>query len=188
VNGDVLLFLATAVVLPLLVTEFGDWCPWLAARLVRWAARHLGDPASCERYQEEWIANLNEVPGKLARLAAAFGYLANLPRMRLSIRHRSGTPMTTWAGLTAATTAPVREVLRAAALLGVEFAVPDLATVLNRRVADLLPAINEARAIGVLAESGNGLVFRHPPIRAALYDEIPAPVRTATRWGTILTR
>jgi DNA-binding CsgD family transcriptional regulator/tetratricopeptide (TPR) repeat protein len=73
----------------------------------------------------------------------------------------------------------VREVLRAAALLGVDFAVPDLATVLGRGVASLIPAVDEARAAGVLAESGNNLGFRHPLIRAALYDEIPAPVRAA---------
>jgi DNA-binding CsgD family transcriptional regulator/tetratricopeptide (TPR) repeat protein len=74
---------------------------------------------------------------------------------------------------------PVREVLRAAALLGVDFAVPDLATVLGRGVADLVPAVQEARAAGVLAESRNGLEFRHPLIRAALYEEMPAPVRAA---------
>jgi len=73
----------------------------------------------------------------------------------------------------------VHEVLRAAALLGVDFAVPDLATVMGRGVADLIPAVDEARAAGVLAESGNGLGFRHPLIRAALYDEIPVPVRAA---------
>ena len=73
----------------------------------------------------------------------------------------------------------VREVLRAAALLGVDFAVPDLATVLGRGVADLVSAVDEACAAGVLAESANGLGFRHPVIRAALYDEIPAPVRAA---------
>ncbi|HEX9356019.1 MAG TPA: AAA family ATPase, partial [Streptosporangiaceae bacterium] len=73
----------------------------------------------------------------------------------------------------------VREVLRAAALLGVDFSVPDLATVLGRGVADLVPAVNEAHAAGVLAESGSGLGFRHPLIRAALYEEIPAPVRAA---------
>jgi DNA-binding CsgD family transcriptional regulator/tetratricopeptide (TPR) repeat protein len=73
----------------------------------------------------------------------------------------------------------VREVLRAAALLGQDFAVPDLATVLGRGVADLVPAIEEACAAGVLAESRNGLGFRHPVIRAALYDEMPAPVRAA---------
>ena len=44
---------------------------------------------------------------------------------------------------------------------------------------DLIPAVDEARAAGVLAESGSALGFRHPLIRAALYEEIPAPVRAA---------
>jgi DNA-binding CsgD family transcriptional regulator len=73
----------------------------------------------------------------------------------------------------------VREVLRAAALLGVDFVVQDLAIVLGRRVADLIPAIDEARAAGVLADSGKTLGFRHPLIRAALYEEMPVAVRTA---------
>ena len=46
-------------------------------------------------------------------------------------------------------------------------------------VADLVPAVDEARAAGVLAESGSGLGFRHPLIRAALYEEMPVPVRAA---------
>ena len=74
---------------------------------------------------------------------------------------------------------PVREVLRAAALLGMDFAVPDLAIVLGRSVADLIPAVDEACTAGVLAESGYGLGFRHQLIRAALYDDMPAPVRAA---------
>ena len=39
--------------------------------------------------------------------------------------------------------------------------------------------MDEAQAAGVLVESGTGMGFRHPLIRAALYDEIPAPVRAA---------
>jgi len=74
---------------------------------------------------------------------------------------------------------PVRDVLRAAALLGTDFAVPDLAIVLGRSVADLIPAVDEACAAGVLAESGHRLGFRHPLIRAALYDNMPAPLRAA---------
>src|SRR5215467_336613 len=74
---------------------------------------------------------------------------------------------------------PVREVLRAAALLGVDFVVLDLANVLGRGLADLIPAVDEALAAGVLAESGTGLRFRHPLIRAALYEEMPLPVRAA---------
>jgi DNA-binding CsgD family transcriptional regulator/tetratricopeptide (TPR) repeat protein len=74
---------------------------------------------------------------------------------------------------------PVRDVVRAAALLGVDFEIPDLATVLGRTVPDLLPPLDEARAAGVLAESNGVLGFRHPLIRAALYDEMPLSVRTA---------
>jgi DNA-binding NarL/FixJ family response regulator len=73
----------------------------------------------------------------------------------------------------------VRDVLRAAALLGVGFAVPDLATVLGRSVADLVPAVDDARAVGVLTDSGKALSFRHPMIREALYEEMPAVVRAA---------
>jgi DNA-binding CsgD family transcriptional regulator len=74
---------------------------------------------------------------------------------------------------------PVREMLKAAALLGADFAVSDLAIVLGRSVADLVPAVDEACAVGMLAESSHGLAFRHPLIRAALYDEMPASVRAA---------
>ena len=76
-------------------------------------------------------------------------------------------------------TGPVRDVLRAAALLGMDFAVLDLAIVLGRGVADLIPAVDQACAVGVLTESGHSLGFRHPLIRAALYDEMPATVRAA---------
>jgi len=74
---------------------------------------------------------------------------------------------------------PVREILRAAALLGADFAVRDLAVVLRREVADLVPLVDQACAVGVLAEAGQGLGFRHPLIRTALYDEMPTSLRTA---------
>ena len=76
-------------------------------------------------------------------------------------------------------TDPEREVLRGAALLGVDFAVADLAIVLGRGVADLIGFLDEARAAGVLAASGKRFRFRHPLIRAALYEEMPEPVRAA---------
>ena len=73
----------------------------------------------------------------------------------------------------------VRQVLRAAALLGVDFTVSDLSTVLGRSVVQLVPAVDEACAAGVLIESGHGLAFRHPLIRTALYEEMPTSVRSA---------
>jgi DNA-binding CsgD family transcriptional regulator len=74
---------------------------------------------------------------------------------------------------------PTRDVLRAAALLGVEFAITDLTAVLGRTVAAIVPALDEARATGVLTDSGAGLAFRHPLIRDALYAEMPVSVRSA---------
>ena len=55
----------------------------------------------------------------------------------------------------------------------------DLASVLDRSVADLAATLNQACAAGVLAESGQHLRFRHPLIHAALYADLPAPVRAA---------
>ncbi|MBB5960329.1 DNA-binding CsgD family transcriptional regulator [Saccharothrix tamanrassetensis] len=73
----------------------------------------------------------------------------------------------------------VRRVLVAAALLGVGFPVADLAAVLGRRVVDLLPALQDATVAGVLEDRPAGLSFRHPLVRAALYDEVPESARGA---------
>ena len=80
--------------------------------------------------------------------------------------------------------APTREVLQAAALLGVDFAVSDLMIVLDRHIADLMPTFDESRAAGVLADSTVGLSFRHPLIRSALYDAMPVSLRAAWHRGT----
>ncbi|HKN55360.1 MAG TPA: AAA family ATPase [Amycolatopsis sp.] len=73
----------------------------------------------------------------------------------------------------------VRTVLRAAALLGVDFSVGDLTTVVGSGLAELLPVLDDARAAGVLTDAGDGLAFRHPLIRTALYEEMPSGVRVA---------
>ncbi|WP_410592838.1 helix-turn-helix transcriptional regulator [Amycolatopsis sp. lyj-23] len=70
-----------------------------------------------------------------------------------------------------------RSVLRAAALLGVGFSVADLTVVAEAELPVLLAALDEARAAGVLVAAGDDLAFRHPLIRQALYDELPAGVR-----------
>jgi tetratricopeptide (TPR) repeat protein len=72
-----------------------------------------------------------------------------------------------------------REVLRSASLLGPEFPVTDLASLLGRDVADLAAILHEACVAGVLTESGRQLRFRHPLIHSALYEELSAPVRAA---------
>lgn len=75
--------------------------------------------------------------------------------------------------------APVRGALRAAALLGGDFSVSDLAVVAGLRINDLLPILDEAILAGVLRGDGPQLAFRHPLIRAALYEGMPVAVRAA---------
>ncbi|MEU7530535.1 AAA family ATPase [Saccharothrix sp. NPDC042600] len=75
--------------------------------------------------------------------------------------------------------ADVRRVLVAAALLGVSFPVADLAAVLGTRVVELLPAIQDATVAGVLEDGRLGLGFRHPLVRAALYEQVPESARSA---------
>ena len=72
-----------------------------------------------------------------------------------------------------------RHVLRAATLLGLVFSVADLGVVLGRTVVELLPALDQAAAAGVLVEAGDGLSFRHALVRSALYERMSPPVRTA---------
>jgi DNA-binding CsgD family transcriptional regulator/tetratricopeptide (TPR) repeat protein len=74
---------------------------------------------------------------------------------------------------------PARAALRVAALLGRDLAVSELAVVSGWRTAELLPLLDEAIAAGVLQDKDAGLAFRHPLIRAALYEGIPAAVRAA---------
>ncbi|HUN38555.1 MAG TPA: AAA family ATPase [Trebonia sp.] len=71
--------------------------------------------------------------------------------------------------------APTRDILQAATVLGVEFDVADLAVVLARAVPDLVPAIHEACTAGVLTDTGTRLRFRHPLIHRALYESITTP-------------
>ncbi|MCT2584360.1 helix-turn-helix transcriptional regulator [Actinophytocola gossypii] len=73
----------------------------------------------------------------------------------------------------------LRTTLQAAALLGMDFLVSDLALVRNARIVDLVPALDEACAAGVLREVRERLAFRHPLIRRALYDDIAEAVRPA---------
>ncbi|MFB9909012.1 BTAD domain-containing putative transcriptional regulator [Allokutzneria oryzae] len=72
-----------------------------------------------------------------------------------------------------------RDVLRTAALLGMEFAVGDLAVVAGRSPLELLSVLDEAIQGSVVVEAGDQLAFRHPFLRQALYDSIATPLRAA---------
>jgi predicted ATPase len=73
------------------------------------------------------------------------------------------------------------QMLRTAALLGGRFAVTDLAVVLRRPASELAADVQEAVAAGILTEHPNDpdLAFRHLLIQQALYESMPAALRTA---------
>jgi DNA-binding CsgD family transcriptional regulator len=77
--------------------------------------------------------------------------------------------------LSAATAA----MLRLAALLGPAFSVAELSVVSGRPATELIPEIDEAVRAGVLVESGEQLLFRHGLIHQALYQAMPASLRSA---------
>jgi DNA-binding CsgD family transcriptional regulator len=71
------------------------------------------------------------------------------------------------------------QVLRTAALLGATFTVTDLAVLSRRPVSELAAGLQEAVAARILVGSGPELAFRHQLIRQALYESMPAALRTA---------
>jgi cell division septum initiation protein DivIVA len=64
----VIIFILTAILVPVLVGECVDWLPWVGTRLIRQAANRL--PLNYRaRYEEEWQAEFKVLPGgKLTKL------------------------------------------------------------------------------------------------------------------------
>jgi DNA-binding CsgD family transcriptional regulator len=76
-------------------------------------------------------------------------------------------------------TESTREVLRRAALLGLEFAVAEVSATMGKPPSELLDAFEEGVASSVILEAGAQLAFRHPLLRQALYEGIPEDIRVA---------
>jgi hypothetical protein len=80
-------FFLLAILVPILVGEARDLAPSLATWLLRWGARHIGQASQARRYEEEWLADLERVPGKATKLVHACGVLAlSVPRLRAQLR------------------------------------------------------------------------------------------------------
>ena len=69
-NVSAVAYILTVVIVPILIGECTDWLPWTATHLIRAAARKLPLTAQ-ERYTEEWLAELDQLPGKLSKLVVA---------------------------------------------------------------------------------------------------------------------
>ncbi|WP_155060477.1 hypothetical protein [Streptomyces blattellae] len=66
--SDVLTQLLVPTALGMIVGECTEVSPWLARRILRGAARMLGNSEATDRYEAEWLALLEERPGKLLKL------------------------------------------------------------------------------------------------------------------------
>lgn len=66
--------LLLVVIIPLILTEVGPWCGWLAARLLTWAAKlRYGNTERAAVRLQEWSGDLDDIPGQLTKLAYAIG-------------------------------------------------------------------------------------------------------------------
>ncbi len=84
---------AFAIISGLAINEVGEWCPWLARGLVRWAARvrYRGRPERAAQRAEELGALIDARPGKLFKLITATGFAgAALPVAALQLLRRRG--------------------------------------------------------------------------------------------------
>lgn len=72
----IIILIVTLIVVPMLLTEFTDWLPWIASRLICRAAGHVPLERRA-RYTEEWTAEFNALPGgKLTKLFFALNIYA----------------------------------------------------------------------------------------------------------------
>jgi hypothetical protein len=86
--AGVLLTVLTAAggfLLALITNEIGELAPAIAQRIVRMAARRIGDPRARDRYAEEWAALIERCPGKLTKLVRALWLLGGAHRMSLAL-------------------------------------------------------------------------------------------------------
>src|SRR6266851_8947551 len=67
-----------------LTDEFKAWTPSIIKHLVNRAVRRLPEEER-SRFEEEWLAHVNELPGEVAKIIAALGFLSAARRMSLRI-------------------------------------------------------------------------------------------------------
>jgi len=111
--------------------------------------------------------NLVTVDGGTARLDAG----ARLPRRLVD----------SVVGQLGRLTAPARDAVEMASVLGHSFSLDELAGLLGRPPLDLRGEIREAIAAGLLTDDGNRLGFRHDLVREAVDASLPRAVRQSMR-------
>jgi len=67
-----------------LTDEFEAWTQWIINHLVNRAVRRLAEEER-SRFEEEWLAHVNEIHGKIDKIIAALGFLSNARRLSTAI-------------------------------------------------------------------------------------------------------
>ena len=114
--------------------------------------------------------DLVTVNGSTARLAPG----ARLPRLPRRL-------VDSVAGQLARLTAPARDAVEMASVLGHSFSLDELAGLLSRPPLHLRSEIREAIGAGLLTEEGDRLGFRHDLVREAVDASLPKAVRRSMR-------
>jgi len=74
---------------------------------------------------------------------------------------------------------PARSLIRVASVFGPTFSVAELSSITGRAASEMVVALEEALAAGVLAEDDSQLAFRHDLFRQAVYGDLPESLRLA---------
>jgi DNA-binding CsgD family transcriptional regulator/tetratricopeptide (TPR) repeat protein len=136
--------------------------------LARWAAAAMGNPLHLRELVEALLRErMIRVRGGVAELSDD-----DADRVPVSLADALSGRLSLVPDLAVRT-------LDTAALLGQEFTVTELATLVRESVPVLSNGLGDAVAAGILVRSGSRMAFRHPLIRQALYERTPAPVRAA---------
>ncbi len=69
-----------SILIPISLSELTEVSPWIAKRILNKVSKSLPETYST-RYLNEWLAELDAVPGKIAKLAWALSIYINLPRI-----------------------------------------------------------------------------------------------------------
>lgn len=70
-----------SIITGLVAAEFWDWANQISKWIVKLAAKGLSE-TSRDRYQEEWLVEVDQIPGRIGRVIWAFGLVIAALRMR----------------------------------------------------------------------------------------------------------
>jgi hypothetical protein len=76
-----------AVLARLIADELKAWSPWITQKLIKAAVSQLAE-SQRERFSEEWLSHLNEIPGDLTKIGVALGFLLAAGKMNPSVENR----------------------------------------------------------------------------------------------------